>query len=107
MFELLHYRLRRGCIVSPLEGVDPVMSGDTCQTIMDAYRHGDFTGWTEMSDGTLRISLGDIAQLCHTTDGSFELNMGGGWVRVDSIEWRSGIHIRFPCAQLIVYKEDA
>lgn len=84
-----------------------MMSRDTCQRVMDAYRHGDFTGWTVMSDGTFRIRLGDITQLRHTADGSFELNMGGGRVRVDSIEWRSGIHICFPGAQLIVYKEDA
>ena len=83
------------------------MSTDICQRVMDAYRHGNFAGWTVMSDGSFRIRLGDVAQLRHTTDGFFEVNMGGQWIRVDSIEWRSGIHIRFPGAQLVVYKEDA
>ena len=83
------------------------MSTDTCQKVMDAYRHGNFAGWTAMSDGSFRIRLGDVAQLRHTTDGFFEVNMGGQWIRVDSIEWRSGIHIHFPGAQLVVYKEDA
>ena len=84
-----------------------MMSTETCQMVMDAYRHGDFTGWTVMSDGTFRIRLGDVAQLHHTTDGSFEVSMGGQWICVDSIEWRSGIHIRLPGAQLIVYRGDA
>ena len=74
---------------------------------MDAYRNGDFTGWMLMSDGSSCIRLCDVAQLRHTTDGFFEVSIGGQWIRVDSIEWRSGIHINFPGAQLIVHREDA
>ena len=84
-----------------------MMSTGACQMVMDAYRHGDFTGWTVMSDGSFRIRLGNVAQLRHTTDGSFEVNMGGRWIPILDIEWRSGIHIIFPGAQLIVYREDA
>ena len=79
-----------------------MISEDTCRAVVSAYRDGDMSGWSSHS-----IRLGDVATIRRASDGTFEFTMDRGWIPVLNIEWRSGIHIRFHGAQLIVYKEDA
>lgn len=79
---------------------------DVCKAVMDGYRNGMFSDWESCKDGH-RMTLGDIATLLHSPNGTFHVDLGRGWMPVASIEWHSGIHIRIPGGEIIIDKEDS